>query len=114
MKKITIKKVSKDKIRNKGVGDYFKRKDGIEIRVANLNSKDDEAGIAIHELVESLLAEKRGIKFKDITKFDKKHENEDKEPGEMPGAPYRKEHMFSNKIENMLLKELKKIIKKNK
>jgi hypothetical protein len=112
MKKITIRKVSKDKIRNKGVGDYFKKKDGIEIRVADLGSPDDELGIAIHELVESTLAEKRGIKFKDITKFDKKHEDEDKEPGEMKDAPYKKEHLFSNAIEAAFLKELRRKIKK--
>jgi hypothetical protein len=112
MKKIVIKKVPKDKIRNRGIGDYLKKGGGIEIRVADLNNENDELGVAIHELVESTLVNKRGIKFRDIDKFDKKHEDEDREPGEMKDSPYRKEHLFANAVESAFIKELRKKIKK--
>ena len=108
MKKIVIKKVPQSKIRNKGVGDYLRTPGGIEIRIANVKDDTFEKGVAIHEMVESLLVDKRKISFSKINKWDKKNIKKKGEPGEMKGSPYFKEHAIANKIERMLVKELKK------
>jgi hypothetical protein len=108
MKQIVIKKVPKNKIRNDSVGDYFRRPKGLEIRVADVGDADYEKGVMIHEMIESLLADKRKINFSKITKWDKKKLNKKGEPGEMKGAPYFKEHAVANLVENILVKELKK------
>ena len=111
MQNIVIKKVPKEKIRNKGIGDYLKTKKGLEIRVANLGDHNSEIGVAVHELVESALVSKRGIKFSDINEFDKKNQNKKQEPGSIKGSPYKKSHVFANKIEALVLKELDKTSK---
>lgn len=108
---IKIKVVPKKKIRNDSVGDYKKGKKGLEILVAKVGDKVFQKGVAIHELVESLLVKQRKIPFSKIDKWDKEHLDVNKEPGEIQGSPYFKEHAIANKTENILVKELKK--KKN-
>ena len=105
---IVIKVVPKNKVRNQGIGDYKNNNGKLEILVAkNSGNKDEKIGVAIHELVEAVLAQKRKISFKEIDKFDRdniKHPD----PGSKKDAPYRQEHKFANKIEAMVVKELKK------
>lgn len=108
MKKIIIKTVPKKEIRNDSVGDYKKKNGKLEILVAKSRDPIFDMGVAIHELVESVLAIKRGISFSKITKFDKENKDKSGQPGEMKGAPYFKEHAVANKIESILVKELKK------
>lgn len=106
MQNIFIKTVDKNKVRNQGVGDYKVGVDGsLHILVAKQKNKDYEFLIAIHELVEAFLADKRGINYKEIDKFDRDHINSE-EPGRMKQAPYNDEHMFAEKIEYMVGKEL--------
>lgn len=70
--------------------------------------------VAVHELIEAILCRHRGIKEKDVTKFDLMFEEEIKagkqhkhpEPGFDPRAPYRHEHAFATVIERTLIKEL--------
>lgn len=105
---IVIKKVNKNKVRNESVGDYKRKNGRLEILVAKSKDPVFDMGVAIHELVESVLALKRGISFGKIDKFDRKNVEKKGEPGEMKGSPYFKEHAVANKIENILVKELKK------
>ena len=108
MNKITIKMVPKSKVRNQGIGDYEKVKNNLEIYVSkSFGNKNDKMGVAVHELVESILANKRKIKFAEIDKFDRKNIKHP-DPGSKKDAPYYKEHMFANKIESLVLKELSK------
>ena len=107
MDSIVIKSVPKKEIRNKGIGDYKKTKDGLEILVANSLSENEQIEVASHELVESVLALRRGISFKKIDAWDRKNINKPGEPGEMKGAPYRKEHLAANKVENAVKRALK-------
>lgn len=88
-------------------GDYYKE-DGIQVFAISKMNADREFMVLVHEIIEWYLTEKRGIKEKDITKFDTldvepKYESD---PGMSPKAPYHKEHLFSTKIEKMLCKEL--------
>lgn len=108
MKKIVIKEVPKSKIRNKGVGDYRDRGSHLEILVARTKDNNFRKGVAIHELAEVLLVKKRGISLRKIDEFDRRHKDVKGEPGELPNAPYKKEHKVANEIEKILVKELKK------
>jgi translation initiation factor 1 (eIF-1/SUI1) len=74
----------------------------------------------LHELVEYFLVRKRGIKIKDIDKFDIEYEkarSENKKfapcgckikegPGKDIHAPYYREHQFATKVEKMFIKKL--------
>ena len=67
--------------------------------------------VAVHELVEVLLCEDRGITQIAVDKFDVEFEDERKpgntdEAGDDPKAPYRKEHFFATNIERLLGAEL--------
>ena len=61
--------------------------------------------IALHELVEVMLCRQRGITQQAVDDFDMAFKG-DGEPGDEPDAPYRREHQFANKIENMVAHEM--------
>ena len=93
-------------------GDYEEiDEDLTDITISELPDWRYEALIAFHELAEYILIIHRGIKVKDIDKFDIMFERKRKkgnidEPGDDKKAPYYKEHQFSTKVEKMLAKEL--------
>ena len=93
------------------LGDYYdvvKSPDGFKnflIEVADTHNLDYNFLIGLHELVEFYLCNKRGIKDKKITGFDIEHLDAE-DPGRLKEAPYHKEHMFAEKIEKLMCKEL--------
>jgi hypothetical protein len=103
---INFKVIPHNKQRYDTVGDYWKE-GGEQVRVSKWKI-DYEFLIMMHELTEWYLTQKRGIKEKDIYKFDVWFNKEDLvgEPGDHKNAPYRKEHHFATKVEKMLAKEL--------
>ena len=111
MKQIIICEIPKSKMRYDSVGDYGRTKTNDWIVVSKqkgyIKNEDELKSVALHELVEFWLCLKRGIKLKDIDKWDLQHQG-DYEPGEVKGCYYYNEHRFANKIEKMFLKELKK------
>ena len=113
--KIIIETIPHDKQRYPTVGDYWVDKDGTRhIVVSDMGNDDYALLVALHELIEQTLTEKRGIKEEDITAFDEKFEierdngfhNDDEEAGDAPDAPYRKEHFFSTSVERLVAGEL--------
>ncbi|HZZ98730.1 MAG TPA: hypothetical protein VFG51_02235 [Candidatus Saccharimonadia bacterium] len=91
----------------------------LSIRVSELGDWRREALVAVHELVEVLLCKHDGVEQASIDKFDIAFEekraadldtaNPDEqklllmlEPGDDPGAPYRKQHSFASGIERLL------------
>lgn len=93
-------------------GDYYKNGSEWQFDISRMNT-DYEFLVLIHEMIEWFLTQKRGIKEKDITKFDKMFEEERRlgkwtteEPGHDPRAPYKKEHEIAEKIEKLLAIEL--------
>jgi hypothetical protein len=70
--------------------------------------------IAVHELVEWYLTEKRGIKEEDVKAFDEMFEKERARglhaerdgAGDDSRAPYFKEHVFATDVEKQLAREL--------
>lgn len=113
---IEIKTIPHDKQRYNTIGDYFQdRGTGTQrFRVSEIGNKDYEFLVALHELIEQHLTEKRGITEESITFFDEKYESERKqglhgpyeEPGFDPNSPYIKEHTFATKIEKLMAEEL--------
>jgi hypothetical protein len=113
--KIDIKTIPHDSQRYETPGDYVFDDDGVHISVSELGNKDYELLIAVHELVESYLVQKRGISEESISAYDKRFEAlrmldpetiGDFEPGHMDAAPYHEEHVFAERIERQIATEL--------
>jgi hypothetical protein len=112
MLNIRIKTIPHKKHRYGGtVGDYWIDKKGVmQFRVSDLGDDYGELAIFLHEFIEAFLCKKRGIKWKDIDKFDIAYEKRRKpgdvsEPGDDPKAPYRREHRFAENIERQFIYE---------
>jgi len=78
----------------------------LQILVADTGNQDYNFLVAIHELIESYLLNKRGVDFKVVDRWDIEHQDSP-EPGRLKGCPYRKEHLFATKIEKVIAKHLK-------
>jgi hypothetical protein len=121
IKKITIEVIPHTEQRYNTVGDWQFVREEIEgkkvakelnIKVSDINY-GDEANmlVAVHELVEALLCESKGVDEVRVDEFDKNwkprdiHWSSDKqlsEPGEDDFAPYYREHQVATGIERML------------
>lgn len=115
MNDIVIKSIPQSEHRYPTVGDYWRDKDGtLQIRVSEMGNKEYESLVVLHELIEIILTEHKGIKEPDIMAFDVQFEkereeglhSEDDEPGEDPRAPYRKEHVLAEALERVVANEL--------
>jgi hypothetical protein len=84
------------------VADYREIDGALKIDVAKMDDWRHEACIALHELVESLLARQRGIRIQEIDEWDAAHELK----GDHPGAPYHREHVFAENLERLFAQEL--------
>ncbi len=109
--KIVIETIPHNTQRYPTCGDWFRDEDGtLRIKVSEEVGTKEACLIALHELVEALLCEDRGITQQAVDDFDKAFEaarepgNEDK-PGDDPAAPYRKEHFFATNIEALMSSE---------
>lgn len=109
--KIVIETIPHNQHRYPTLGDYWRDADGaLQIRVSETVDPRDSFLIALHEVIEVVLCEHRGIKEEDITAFDKQHLGEDDpwvdDPGHCPEAPYHNEHVFAECIERLVALEL--------
>jgi hypothetical protein len=111
--RITIKIQPKEKMRYDTVGDYFMERNGhgeisaLHFEIADTGNDYYNRMILIHEMVEQLLCESRGISEESITAFDEAFEKNRKEgntsePGDERNAPYRDPHCFATGIERMI------------
>lgn len=94
-------------------GDWFYDEAGnLVIKVSNdipeLPTPEHQFLVALHELVEVKLCEKRGITQKQVDDFDMSPAalECEGEPGDLPDAPYRKEHRFAMIVEHLMAHEL--------
>jgi hypothetical protein len=112
MDKINIETIPHDQHRYETVGDYWIDENGVkQLRVSDMQNSDYEFLVALHELIEQKLCEKRGISEQAITEFDivfekTRQDGDDSEPGDNQFAPYRKEHFFATNIERLMAAEL--------
>lgn len=109
--KIVIETIPHDRHRYPTIGDYWRDADGtLQVRVSEMPDSRDVLLVALHELVEVVLCEHRGIREEDITAFDKSHcDDRDPyvdDPGNSPDAPYHNEHVFSETVERLIALEL--------
>ena len=84
-------------------GDWYEKK-GWQIRVSKMKDWRYNVLVAFHELIEMTLCKYRHVSEKKVTDFDIKFEGDD--PGRDKNAPYHNEHMFAEKLEKQLAKEL--------
>jgi hypothetical protein len=113
--KIQLKTIPHSKQRYPTCGDWIFNKDGsLSIVVSRMDPIDYSFLVAVHELIEAWLCQKRGIAEDDVTAFDLQFEREreqgkhspDEEPGNDRRAPYWREHQFATRIERLIAKEL--------
>jgi hypothetical protein len=109
-----VEVVPNDQMRYDTAGDYFMRDGVCVVQVAeDLPAAMGEGTypnehflIALHEMVEWYLMQKRGITEEEVSAFDVAYEAEailtghrPGEPGDQPDAPYRREHREASLIE---------------
>lgn len=110
--KIVIETVPHKSHRYATCGDWFRDQEGtLHIKVSEEIGETAAFLVALHELIEHKLCEKRGITQNTVDCFDVQFEDERKpgntdEPGDDPKAPYRKEHFFATSIERLVAAEL--------
>ena len=77
------------------------------ITVSNMGDWRYGLLVAVHELVEMALCKHRGIIESDVTQFDldfeaKRVDGNTDEPGHDPAAPYHREHVLAEMLEQQL------------
>jgi hypothetical protein len=90
------------------LGDWFINARGdLIIQVVGIDpfSHDQAFLVALHELIEAKLCQKRGITVDQVDEFDLAFKDEG-EPGDQWNSPYRKEHRFAMLIEHLMAHEL--------
>jgi hypothetical protein len=91
-------------------GDWWVDPDGTKhIVVSDMGNEDYAFLVALHELVEQRLCEKRGITEESVTDFDVAYEqrrdngeNVLDEPGDDLAAPYQNEHSIATGVERIV------------
>ena len=117
IKKITIEVIPHLEQRYNTVGDWqFERSPegeptALNIKVSDLDDQAYFILIGLHEAIEALLCEKRGVKESEVDQFDlnwkpsRVHWSSDtvpNEPGEDYYSPYYQEHQIATGIERLL------------
>jgi hypothetical protein len=104
MLNIEIKTIPHKEQRYPTTGDYFRDGKRLCFRVSEIGNKKYELLVAVHELVERILCDARGITDREIDRFEMV--SEAKEPGDDPNSPCHQEHVFASGIERLLAHEL--------
>jgi hypothetical protein len=109
--KISITDIPHRHQRYETVGDWVRIGDTDVVLVSTMANKDYEFLVALHELVEMYLCNKRKISEKSVTAFDRKFEARRKkgnldEPGDNKKAPYYREHQAATLVEGLVAAEL--------
>ena len=103
--KITIEFIDHSAQRYETCGDYWADKKGNwHIKVSKMGSPVCQKLVAVHELVEFILTDWKGITEQSIMDFDEKFEAKRKkgnndEPGFDKNAPYKNEHAIATAVE---------------
>lgn len=111
MKRILALSVPHKVQRYDTVGDYQNYHGCTLFTISEMKDEKYELLVLVHELVEKILCDARGITNDVIDAFDIQFEadrvegNTD-EPGHDPRAPYHREHVFAERLERLLAAEL--------
>jgi hypothetical protein len=107
-----IETVPFSEIPNAQCGDWRRENDGtLHIRVAREIGDESAVLVALHELIEVVLCEKRGISCASVDAFDAVFEagrnpGDNSEAGDDPAAPYRREHFAATNFERLMAAEM--------
>ncbi len=120
---IKLKTIPHSEQRYPTVGDWINFEGKLsKILVSDMGNEDYAFLVGIHELIEAWICNKEGITQQEIDAFDKDYEiarefkgkascgckpTKDSEPGFDTHAPYRNQHAFATKVEQLLAKKLK-------
>ena len=103
---VTIDAVHPDGMRYPTEGDWQLGPDDVlHIAVTSNMPRREQMLLALHELVEALLCEARGITQAQVDAFDFAFTGEG-EPGDCADAPYRREHRFAALIDHLVAHEM--------
>jgi len=114
-KLITIETIPHNRQLYPTAGDYCRDEDGdLHIFVSDTGNPLFNALIGLHELVEVMAMERRGIPLQASTDFDLIYEkereegkhSESDEPGDDPRSPYLKEHRLASIVEMLVALDL--------
>ncbi len=107
---ITIEAIPHETHRYPTVGDYWIDEHGdLVIKVSSTEDWRHHVLVGIHELIEAVLCQHRGVTFESIDAFDKAVPDDSpfaNDPGHDPAAPYHDEHVFAEAIERLVAREL--------
>lgn len=106
--KVSIETIPYEQQRYETIGDYWWDEGNLTIKVTDLGDRSLNMLVAIHELIESLLCEERGIDEPSIMAFDVAVPDDSpyaNDPGHDPAAPYHKEHVFAECVERLVARE---------
>jgi hypothetical protein len=85
-------------------GDWWWAGGTLEVRISREAGDDDPRYgllLFVHEIVEALLCRSTGVSAAEVDAFDMIHQR-DGEPGEIPCAPYHRQHMAAQAAERAL------------
>lgn len=104
--RIHIETVSPKSMRYSTCGDWQFKNGDLYIQVAEIGNRYEEACIGLHEAIEALLCELRGVTTAEVDAYDMKFEKartaDSEEPGDMKDAPYYEAHQFATQIEKLI------------
>jgi hypothetical protein len=110
--RIEIQTIPHGEQRYPTVGDYWDDQEAVQVRVSEMHDWRYVILVAVHEIVEAMLARYRGISEDAIGNFDQAFEKKREqglvrgEPGDAADSPYRREHFFATNMERLLAAEL--------
>lgn len=101
--KITIQTIPHTQQRYNTIGDWLTDQVNgtVRIYVSSLGNWRYEVLVAVHELIEVFCCLHDGVAEESVTKFDKAFVETDREPGDSPDAPYRKQHCIATGVERI-------------
>jgi hypothetical protein len=91
-------------------GDWFWRGNMLCVSVTRQRDIKRTFLLAMHEVIEGFACKLAGIGDDVVTEFDmkftKRNKRTNKEPGDHPKAPYKRQHQLAEKLERALAEEL--------
>jgi len=106
--RVVIETVPHAQQRYETCGDWQWDGETLNIRVSGLGDWRKEMAVAVHELVESLIAKQQGISEAEVDEFDMNYEanrpeGDTSEPGDDPECPIHAAHCIATAVERMLI-----------
>lgn len=98
---IAIEFLHAEELRYPTQGDYFYRGGNLVFQIAKSGNDVYDRLVLIHEMIEQLLVEHKGISNEAIDDFDMAH-LDSRDPGDEPDSPYRDEHNIATAVERLL------------